>query len=869
MKKIFTIFFFVFFIYPIIKCNAQYWVQQNNPCPSNIDLTSIYFINENTGVVSGTNNILGISIILRTTNGGNNWYILLQNSDRSMGKIHFPSANTGYVNASQGFYKTTNAGENFIFTQINNMGTSACFFTSNDTGFMYGNSAFIKKTFNGGATWTDINIGFSPYYLNDIYFLSANTGFISHYGIYMTTNAGLNWELKYTAFDINKIHFPSSNTGYCSGQDHECIKTTNGGLSWFQIQNWGINTAFYAVYFTSNNTGYIGGRDIPSTLVGKIYKTVNGGYNWQLQKDIPGKTVQCIFFPSSNVGYAVGNGGLILKTSLKANISDIYLYNDGRIQTKNITFTDDSCYCPSGTIDSLKWYVNNILIGTQHSMTYPFKQGTTYVQLKIKDSNGYTDSTSAKVIRTIYKRFTTGTIKGGFSSIGDNTFYAASDNDKVYRLDKDGNPLSPSFLLTLGNLSSCAISYDSCVFITSTSAFLFGFNKNGVQLWPYVSLGAQATCTPTIDSAGRMLYLGVENGNFLAINKDTAGTALWQYACDAPVKSSAVISKDRKLVCVSAKGTLYGFNLNLPNPSPPTWTITLAGSDSVLVSPAIDLQNNFYIGSKSGKLYKVSLSGAGSIEWTCSLTSPITTSIVIDGNGNIYAGTLDGKMHCIKSNGSEKTSPWPFTTPAAIKSTPAITGNAIIYFGNDAGELYGIDTNANKTFYYIDSSKISCVMLHKDNTLYFGNEAGRLFAIYDTTGGTYDYSGIYSAMWSTFQNNNRRTGNLGDGLIGIKKISDIVPMQFALYQNFPNPFNPATTIKFNIMKHSEVKIIIYDILGRETAILVNKKMEAGKYEVQWNTNNFASGVYFYKMEVKQEGSSNIDFVQTRKMVLLK
>ena len=72
---------------------------------------------------------------------------------------------------------------------------------------------------------------------------------------------------------------------------------------------------------------------------------------------------------------------------------------------------------------------------------------------------------------------------------------------------------------------------------------------------------------------------------------------------------------------------------------------------------------------------------------------------------------------------------------------------------------------------------------------------------------------------------------------------EIIPTEYTLYQNYPNPFNPTTTIKYDLPNTSEVSLIIYDILGRKVKELVNTKQQAGRYEIQFNASNLASGVY--------------------------
>jgi hypothetical protein len=99
-----------------------------------------------------------------------------------------------------------------------------------------------------------------------------------------------------------------------------------------------------------------------------------------------------------------------------------------------------------------------------------------------------------------------------------------------------------------------------------------------------------------------------------------------------------------------------------------------------------------------------------------------------------------------------------------------------------------------------------------------------------------------------------------------QQISANVPGKYELMQNFPNPFNPSTEIRYNIKQSGVVKLKIYDLIGREIETLVNEYEKAGSYAVRFDANTskrgLASGVYFYRLE---SGS----FVQIKKMLLLK
>jgi subtilisin-like proprotein convertase family protein len=103
---------------------------------------------------------------------------------------------------------------------------------------------------------------------------------------------------------------------------------------------------------------------------------------------------------------------------------------------------------------------------------------------------------------------------------------------------------------------------------------------------------------------------------------------------------------------------------------------------------------------------------------------------------------------------------------------------------------------------------------------------------------------------------------INNGITGNEQTGNIVPAKYSLYQNYPNPFNPVTTIKYDIAKNVDVKIALYDILGREVNTLVNEYLTAGTYEVKLDASNISSGTYFYKITA---GS----FTDIKKMVIVK
>lgn len=95
-----------------------------------------------------------------------------------------------------------------------------------------------------------------------------------------------------------------------------------------------------------------------------------------------------------------------------------------------------------------------------------------------------------------------------------------------------------------------------------------------------------------------------------------------------------------------------------------------------------------------------------------------------------------------------------------------------------------------------------------------------------------------------------------------RKNNELKPTEYILFQNYPNPFNPVTTISYSIPKISQVELEVYDIVGREIAILVNEIKDQGNYKVTFDASKLNSGIYFYTIKAG-------DFVSTKKLIVLK
>lgn len=108
----------------------------------------------------------------------------------------------------------------------------------------------------------------------------------------------------------------------------------------------------------------------------------------------------------------------------------------------------------------------------------------------------------------------------------------------------------------------------------------------------------------------------------------------------------------------------------------------------------------------------------------------------------------------------------------------------------------------------------------------------------------------------------------GGGPVGVQQISSEIPADYKLYQNYPNPFNPKTIIRYSLPRPSEgggqkVKLVIFDITGKEITMLVNEEQTAGEYQADWDALGFASGIYFYSLIIDNK------VIETKKMIFIK
>jgi len=250
--------------------------------------------------------------------------------------------------------------------------------------------------------------------------------------------------------------------------------------------------------------------------------------------------------------------------------------------------------------------------------------------------------------------------------------------------------------------------------------------------------------------------------------------------------------------------------------------------------------------------------GAGSGIW---VNSDFTRTKVIENNTIVNNSALAGTGG-ISAGGTiilRNNIIWGNTSP---NNSQIADGNPIAVYCDIQGGYAGTG-NINSNPLFSDSSYIltpgsPCVDRGDSSTIYNDppDPNNNTIALYPSRGVLRNDIGAYGGPL-------RRV--LSNTIIGIHHVGREVPSKFALMQNYPNPFNPTTKIRFDISSGGatgRVALTIFNILGKEVAVIVKEFLKPGNYEFEWNASNYPSGIYFYKLVTG-------NFTETKKMILVK
>jgi hypothetical protein len=423
---------------------------------------------------------------------------------------------------------------------------------------------------------------------------------------------------------------------------------------------------------------------------------------------------------------------------------------------------------------------------------------------------------------------------------------------------------------------------------------LFGFVKISIAGWSVVNMGTTNDFADICLSNTQTFYATAINpANYSGVlYKSTNGGTNW---FQLPLPSGFWAPYTCNIGSDGLVGFVVGSSIIKTSNGGVNWIPAYTPTDTVIFFGA-DLSSNpkafWAVGNKSGS------SGVGvpvvvrcpsffSSNDYIRMTMPssmssyqLTCVAAIDSNGCLI-GVNRGANPGLILRTTDKGNNWAtITMPAGISiwSIDLDGGGGGFAAGgnNDIAHIYWT-ANWGETWSLVYSANIG----HIKGLHYYGGNGSFAVShngsILRNTGSespwTLQYSGVTSQLnaISVLNSNENIIYAVGDngimlktdnGGIGIQKISTEIPNSFSLSQNYPNPFNPTTIINFQLPMSNNVKLIIYDVMGREVATLVNEKLSSGTYEVEWDGSNYPSGVYFYNIQTES-------FSETKKMLMVK
>jgi hypothetical protein len=275
-----------------------------------------------------------------------------------------------------------------------------------------------------------------------------------------------------------------------------------------------------------------------------------------------------------------------------------------------------------------------------------------------------------------------------------------------------------------------------------------------------------------------------------------------------------------------------------------------------------------YISTNNGTVWQASIAGLTNLSTHAILVTP----------GRIFVGggttSANGGVFISTDNGASWTR--PATSPNNVRSL-AMVGTDIFAATNGAGVYRSTDDGATWSTANFGLTALGVrVVLARGNNLLAGTMTGGVFLTTDrgtswntindglTPVSILSLEASATTLFAGTQNNGVWTRPLSQVITGVNTNGNLRPDGFHLQQNFPNPFNPTTTIRFTVPQGSteSITLRVFDALGKEMALLVDGNRPAGTYSVTWSANAMASGMYFVRL-------TSGEITLTRRMVLMK
>lgn len=677
----------------------------------------------------------------------------------------------------------------------------------------------------------------SPYgkILLDISLFENDNIFVSGLGAFIkSTNHGEDWQIKRKINGYNdlwySVFFVNSTTGWLSGNG-KIIKTTDGGISWLE-QNPNTPDQIYDLQFFNLQNGIaITGQEK------RVLHTTNGGTVWQV-KNVPSTNfLECGFFVSDSLGFVSGQNQ-ILKTTDSGNSWITY----------NINSLFFDCFFIN---ENTGWFVGSggqIVKTTDAGQSWNNQNSKTTSELKsifmIDENLGWAAGFNGTVIKTSdggdnWNIVATPTSENllAIKFIDQNIGWAVGDNGVVLKSTDGGINWILWSRNFYTNFTNGFFINSQIGWLTSSSGLILKTSDAGKNWLSSTSPSSSVL----YDVKFANLNLGWAVGNNGNIIVSTDGGIIW---------NSQTSGTNNRLNSVCFSGIDTGFAVGLNGTLIKTtnggneWSSNNQPTSNQLVKIIKDENKHLWIaGYDNSNLTSILLKSTDDgISWENKfLRDSVALYALAKRNGDFIIGggklTPAGSAIIILRSINEGES-W-----SQILDLPGIpNGSRIVDLKiTDGGNYVAITTK--KTFYSSNGGNSwseEDFMLENLNAVFFSDS---------------------STFWIA-GNNSLLLKNSNSGLTNIGIDNNMPPKGYYLSQNYPNPFNPSTKITYGIATDGIVSLRIYDILGREVSILVNEEKPAGKYEVNFNASSLASGVYFYRLEVR-------GFTQTKKLLLLK
>ena len=854
----------VLIILPSFSNSQNAWNWQQPPATS-VDFFSSYFLNQNTGWFAGE------GTVVKTTNGGINWInsILPVHVDW-INSVSFGSEDVGIATGYNKLYKTVDGGCNWFspVTGTYQIGTSYGFMISESTGWIAGKGV-IKST-NGFASWFSQPTGDTAAF-RSLYFLNALTGWLaSENNVYKTVNGGNSWiKISSPLFLLNgDIQFVTENTGWLVSE--RVLKTTNGGINWFS-QTSSVIDSFYDIFFLNEMTGWAAAYN------SGIYFSSNGGSNWNLQNSIYLGGRNTLYFDSTLTGYIAGDFGSIYKSSDGGlNWTDINQgFRDNLFSTYFINSLIGWTVGNGGIIlkttsGGLNWFSQNSGVSNYLYSVFFISENDGWAAgesvLKTTNSglNWMMQSTGADIVKSVFFiSESTGWMAGGSKLL------KTTDSGVLWTVMIDNGSYDFNTVFFISEMSGWVSDFNGKILRTTNG----GLNWNAVTLSPPNNIKAIFFPTQEIGFAACVyhpqIYKSTDSGNTWQINYIGANLSLSSLTF-INVNTGYMIGDRGEILKTTNSGLQWNsqqtgtykelYSVCFPNDS----TGWITGAAGIILHTStggnapitgcgiigwdhlpIYLGGNFYstIGGGTWELENIDSTNA------CIHSIVGDTCIVNAGDryGKFYLKYIkDGLIACVKTIYVDITLPVELSSfISTVKDRNVTLIWSTSSEQNNAG--FEIQRKSEKAEWIF----IGFVKGHGNSQSYCD------YSFEDKNLNPGKYS--YRLRQTDFNGNSRFYDLNGVVIIGL-------PEKFSLSQNYPNPFNPETKIEYSLPFGSKVNITVYDVLGKEIKDLVNEYKDAGYYSVNFDGNNFASGIYFFR--IKADYPEGV-FTAVRKMLLIK